>query len=292
MPTPSNMLRAELGISGLASPPNALLSWHPRLSLDLPLLVILFFHGIETEPQDFAWKTHKLPDQIRTAEKNAVLIAPTMQTIVTANGRSIVTGYLNTQDGITRLVAQGFNAVRRRLGRPDDDAWTVQAIGSARLVLAPYSNGYLAWRASVTTLQSPRPAGSTEPAPPAVIGHSAFDCLYWKAPLMDGVNGDGTPEDARFSAKGRALLKDAFVTTHFTQGNPTLTTQARYLDRMVAHEPSLRRHDGIPERLGASDIAWTVAPIADHNVAVSHDAVLSQVIAAVEGFDLPAAPSA
>jgi len=290
MPTPSNMLRAELAISGLASPPNALLAWHPRLSLDLPLLVVLFFHGIETEPQDFAWKTHKLPDQIRTAEKNAVLIAPTMQTIVTPNGRSIVAGYLNTQDGITRLVAQGLNAVRWELGRADDGAWTDQAIGSARLVLAPYSNGYLAWGASVNTLRSPRPAGSTEVPPPAVIGHSAFDCLYWGSPLMDGVNGNGPAEDARFSAKGRALLKDAFVTTHFTKGNPTLTKQAPYLERMVAHDPSLRRHEGVPERLGPADIAWTVAPIADHDIAVSHDSVLSRVIAAVEGFDLPAVP--
>lgn len=288
MPTPSNMLRAELAIGGLASPPNALLAWHPRLSLELPLLVVLFFHGREPDPQSFAWMTHKLPDQVRTAEKNAVMIAPTMR--MSANN-DVVTGYLNTHDGIARLLRQGLNAVRRQLGRPDDDAWANQAIGSARLLLAPYSNGYLAWTAAMRTLRSARPATSTEVAPSAVVGHSVFDCLYWDTPVMDGVDRHGPEENARFSAKGRALLDSAFVTTHFTEGNPTLTKQSRYLNTMIAHDASLRRHDEIPERLGPADIARTVAS-ANHDRAVSHDSVLSLVMAAVPGFELPAVPSA
>ncbi|MGD9885244.1 MAG: hypothetical protein AB7F22_23485 [Reyranella sp.] len=290
MPSPpTNMLRAELAIGGLASPPNALLAWHPRLSLDLPLLVVLFFHGREPDPQNFAWTTHRLPDQVRTTEKNAVVIAPTMQKTA---GNDIVTGYLNTHDGITGLLRQGLNAVRRQLGEADDDAWANQAIASARLLLAPYSNGYLAWTAAMKTLRSTRPTTSTEVAPPAVIGHSAFDCLYWDTPVMDGVDRSRPTENARFSEKGRALLDTAFVTTHFTKGNETLTKQARYLATMVVHDASLRRHDGIPDRLGPTDIAGTVAPIANHDIAVSHDSALSRVVDAVEGFDLPAVPPA
>lgn len=288
MPTPSNMLRAELAIGGLASPPNALLAWHPRLSLDLPLLVVLFFHGREPDPQSFAWTTHKLPDQVRTAEKNAVLIAPTMRM---TDNNDVVTGYLGTHDGIARLLRQGLNAVRRQLGRPDDSAWNDRAIGGAGLLLAPYSNGYLAWRAAMKTLRSPRPPASTEVAPPAVVGHSAFDCLYWDTPVMDGVDRDGPAENARFSAKGRALLETAFVTTHFTEGNETLKKQSRYLDTMIAHDALLRRHHEIPERLGPADIARTVAS-ANHDRAVSHDSVLSLVMAAVPDFELPAVPSA
>lgn len=286
-PPPSNMLCAELAVSGLAPQPNALLAWHPRLSLDRPLLVVLFFHGREFDPRSFAWTTHELPDQIRVAEKNAVVIAPTMR--MTA-GNDVVTGYLDTHDRIATLLRRGLDAVRQRLCGAADDAWTSRAIGNARLLLAPYSNGYLAWQAAMKTLRSARPGTSTEVAPPAVIGHSAFDCLYWETPLMRGVDRHGPAEEARFSPKGQALLDTAFVTTHFTQGNPTLEKHSRYLDAMIAHDPSLLRHDEIPPRLGPLDIVRTVAPIADHNLAVSHDFVLSRVVAAVPGFDLPAVP--
>ena len=291
-PPPSNMLCAELAVSGLAPQPNALLAWHPRLSLDRPLLIVLFFHGREFDPQSFAWTIHELPDQIRAAEKNAVVIAPTMRMTTPVDGTkgSVVTGYLDTHDRIATLLRRGLDAVRRRLGGAADDAWTSRAIGNARLLLAPYSNGYLAWQAAMKTLRSARPGTSTEVAPPAVIGHSAFDCLYWETPLMRGVDRHGPAEEARFSPKGRALLDTAFVTTHFTQGNPTLEKQSRYLDAMIAHDPSLLRHDEIPPRLGPLDIVRTVAPIADHDLAVSHDFVLSRVVAAVPGFDLPAVP--
>lgn len=287
--TPPNMLRASLAVSSLASPPNALLAWHPRVSLDLPLLIILFFHGRETDPQRLAWTTHKLPNQVHAAEKNAVLIAPTMRM---TERNDIVTDYLGTHDGIATLLRQGLNAVRRQLGAAADGGWTDRAIGSARLLLAPYSNGYLAWQAAMRTLRSTRPATSTEVTPPAVIGHSAFDCLYWDTPPMDGVDRDGEPGHARFSESGRAILESAFVTTHFTKGNPTLETQWRSLDVMIAHDSSLLRHDEIPPRLGPRDIARTVAPIANHHLAVSHGSVLSRVVAAVPGFDLPPAPLA
>lgn len=285
---PSNMLRAKLAVPGLAPlATNALLAWHPRLSLDLPLLIVLFFHGREPDPQNFAWTGHRLPEQIAKATKNAVLVAPTMRMTAPVNG-NVVSDYLSSHHSIVTLLREALAAVQKHRAGSGDDAEIDRAIANAGLHLCPYSNGYLAWKAAVKTLRAPRRGASIGVDPPPVIGHSAFDCLYWSTPLMDGVDSDAPADAARFSAKGRALLDTAFVTTHFTSRNETFLTQAKYLDVMIGHDPSLHRHDGVvSERLGPTDIARTVAPISDHSQAVSHDFILSRVIAAVPSFDLP-----
>jgi hypothetical protein len=207
------MKRVKLGIAGLAQQEfNALVAWHKKASLADPLLVVLFFHGQEPDPQNFAWTHHRLPDQIADCGKNAVLIAPTME----LHGGDVVVEYVATRDKIATLVRQGLAAVRQALGQTADAAWVDQAFDKAGLYPVGYSNGYRGWRAVVDALRSP---ASTIDGPPKVIGHSLFDCLYWSTPLMEGVDRAAPPDNARFSAKARAILKSAFVTTHFTAGS-------------------------------------------------------------------------
>ncbi|MBV8191222.1 MAG: hypothetical protein JO339_28560 [Alphaproteobacteria bacterium] len=269
----------------MTQPANALVAWNPRLALDLPLLVVLFFHGQEPDPQNFAWTDHRLPDQIGAAAKNVVLIAPTMRMTKPVKG-DVICDYLATPDSIVTLLREGVAAVTRQLGGTGDAAWIARAVAGAGVHLVPYSNGYRAWAAIVKTLRAPPPPGI---ALPPVIGHSAFDCLYWSSPLMDGVDCHAPAANARFSANGKALLDRAFVTTHFTEGNETLVRQATYLDVMIAHATALHEHPNLPVRLGPGDIARTVAATDKHLQAVSADSNLSRVVAAAPGFDLPAA---
>lgn len=284
-----NMKLVKLpSVEGLAAQQaNALLAWHPRLSVDLPLLVVLFFHGRESDPQNFAWRRHLLPQQLADCGKNAVLLAPTMRMTAQNN---VSTGYLSTHDRIATLVRDGLSTLRTALGLAADTTWVDQAMADVRLLLVGYSNGYLAWSKAVNTLQSPRPATSTVIAPPAVVGHSLFDCLYWSTPLMDGVNRDRPASRARFSARGKAIVDAAFVTTHFTSRNETLR-QGDYLKVMIEHE-QLSAHDHVPETLGPRNIVRTLLPADDHFDAVATRSDLSHVIAATAGFDLPARPSA
>jgi hypothetical protein len=282
---PPNMKRVTLGIAGLAQQEfNALVAWHKQVSLADPLLVVLFFHGQEPDPQNFAWTDHHLPDQIADCRKNAVLIAPTMQ-LVQGN---VVVDYVATRDRIATLVRAGLVAVRQALGQPADAAWVDQAFNKAGLHPVGYSNGYRGWSAVVNALRSPT---STIDGPPPVIGHSLFDCLYWSTPLMDGVDHDASPDNARFSARGRAILQSAFVTTHFTSANETLLLQAKFLRAMVGRDPSLTLHNQIPGSLGPNEIVMTVLPTPDHDQAKSSGSGLSHVVAAAAGFHLPASPS-
>jgi hypothetical protein len=287
--TPSNMKQVKLpSVQGLAAQQaNALLAWHPHLSVDLPLLVVLFFHGREPDPQNFAWRRHLLPQHLAGCGKNAVLLAPTMR--MTAQN-DVSTTYLSTHDRIATLVRDGLSVLRTALGLTADTAWVDRATSDARLLLVGYSNGYLAWSKAVKTLQSPRPATSTVMTPPAAIGHSLFDCLYWSTPLMDGVNRDSPAGNARFSANGKAIVDAAFVTTHFTSRNETLR-QGDYLKVMIERE-ELVAHDHVPETLGPRNIVRTLLPADDHFDAVSSRSDLSHVIAATAGFDLPARLSA
>jgi hypothetical protein len=279
------MRRVKLGIAGLAQQEfNALVAWHRKVSLADPLLVVLFFHGQEPDPQNFAWTDHRLPDQIADCGKNAVLIAPTMQLVQ----NNVVVDYVATRDRIATFVREGLAAVRQALGQTADAAWVDQAFNKAGLYPVGYSNGYRGWSAVVNALRSPT---STIDGPPSVIGHSLFDCLYWSTPLMEGVVHEAPPDNARFSVRSRAILKSAFVTTHFTSTNETLLLQANFLRGMVGHDPSLTLHNQIPGSLGPNEIVMTVLPTPNHDQTVSRDNGLSHVVAAADGFDLPASPS-
>ena len=284
---PPNMQRVKLGITGLAQQQtNALVAWHKNVSLAHPLLVVLFFHGQEDDPQNFAWTHHHLPDQVADCDKNAVLIAPTMQ----MEDNNVVTDYLSSRDRIGAFVRQGLAAVRQSLGKDPDANWVDQAFNTAGLHLVGFSNGHRAWSAAIRALRSP--VSSTIDPPPSVIGHSLFDCLYWSTPLMDGVDREAPSINARFSNKGRAILKSAFVTTHFTSANETLQTQAKLLREMIRNDGTVVSHDHIPDDLGPNDIVMTVLPTSVHLEAVSRDSGLSHVMAAASGFDLPPGPSA
>ena len=277
------MRRVKLGIAGLAQQEfNALVAWHRKVSLADRLLVVLFFHGQEPDPQNFAWTDHRLPDQIADCGKNAVLIAPTMQLVQ----NNVVVDYVATRDRIATLVREGLAAVRQALGQTADAAWVDQAFNKAGLY--PVGYGYRGWSAVVNALRSPT---STIDGPPSVIGHSLFDCLYWSTPLMEGVVHEAPPDNARFSVRSRAILKSAFVTTHFTSTNETLLLQANFLRGMVGHDPSLTLHNQIPGSLGPNEIVMTVLPTPNHDQTVSRDNGLSHVVAAADGFDLPASPS-
>jgi len=102
---------------------------------------------------------------------------------------------------------------------------------------------------------------------------------------------EAPPDNARFSVRSRAILKSAFVTTHFTSTNETLLLQANFLRGMVGHDPSLTLHNQIPGSLGPNEIVMTVLPTPNHDQTVSRDNGLSHVVAAADGFDLPASPS-
>jgi hypothetical protein len=295
---PPNMQRVRLPTAGLAElEKNALVAWHPKVSLGLPLLVVLFFHGLEPDPnnpdsqraQNFAWTGHGLPDQLATCGKNAVLIAPTMRFKHGDQSDYVDSGYLATRDQIATLVQDGLSAIGRSLGRAD--GWPAESvIRQAKLLLAGFSNGYLAWNAAVGALRSP--TGSLV-EPPTVIGHSLFDCLYWSALLMEGVVENSPVANARFSPRSRAILNSAFVTTHFTPTNPTYKAQAQYLQAMIAREPALASHNQIPGSLGPNEIVMAVLPASTgHLQAVRQDNGLSHVMAAVAGLDLPEIPSA
>ena len=275
MPPPDNMALVRLPADGgLVGGNNALVAWHPKVSFDEPLLIVLFFHGLEDDPQAYAWTGHHLPDQLASAPKNAVLIAPTMQ----VNG-SVSTDYLSSPDRLARLVREGVAAIADRIGRPAD-----HALENAKLFLVAYSNGYLAWNRAVKTLQS------AAAAHPQAIGHALFDCLYWRCLLMDGV--EQTPiGQADFSARARSIVDSGFVTTHFTSGGATLK-QAGFLGAMVErHAAELTLHPDIPSDLEPKDVVITHLPT-DHPRAMSFRNELSRLISAVPGFALPASPNA
>ena len=79
MAAPDNMRLVKLPIEGLApGDANALVAWRPGVSFDAPLLIVLFFHGLEENPQTFAETRHHLPEQVAAPAKNAVLVTPPM----------------------------------------------------------------------------------------------------------------------------------------------------------------------------------------------------------------------
>ncbi len=283
LPHPANMILAKLPISGLVEQKaNALVAWTPGVSLAHPLLIVLFFHGREMDPQAAAWQMHALPRQLAEASKNAVLIAPTM---AMSDKNNVISDYLATHERISDLVREGVSAIAKALFKADDRASTDATIATAGLHLAGYSNGYLAWTRAVETLLQ-TPAAKSNALPPPAVGHSLFDCLYWNTTLMTGVDCHAPASSARFSSKALALLRMCFVTTHFTKGNPTLA-QAGYLDSMVKATPSLHLHSSVPTRLDAQDVVLARLPTNNHFRAVSYQSELARVIAAVDGFDLP-----
>ena len=265
------MALATLPIDGLVAGKNALVAWHPRLSFDAPLLIVLFFHGHEKEPQAYAWTGHRLPNQLAGSGKNAVLVAPTMR----VNGNVIV-DYLSSPDGLAKLLREGVAAVAKATHKVADHAFD-----DAKLLLVGYSNGYHAWNRAVETLQS-APA-----AVPPAVGHSLFDCLYWACLLMAGVKGKPIDE-ADFSTDATAIVDSGFVTTHFTKDGATLD-QAKFLEAIVArHAPVMTLHHDVPPKLDAKDVVVTHLPPADdHFKAVVSRNELGRVIKAVRGFDLP-----
>jgi hypothetical protein len=276
MAPPDNMALVKLPVDGgLVGGNNALVTWHPNVSFDDPLLIVLFFHGLEQDPQAYAWTGHHLPDQLARAPKNAVLIAPTMQ----VNG-SVNTDYLSSPDRLAKLVREGVAAIAKAVHRSADHAFD-----NAKLFLVGYSNGYLAWNRAVKTLQS------TPAAHPQAIGHALFDCLYWSCLLMENVE-HTPPGQADFSVRAKSIVDSGFVTTHFTSGGKTLK-QAGLLGAMVErHAPELTLHPDIPSDLEPKDVVITHLPTSDHYKAVSIRSELSRLIGAVPGFALPASPNA
>jgi hypothetical protein len=270
---PANMALVTLPISGLvAASDNALVAWHPKVSLRDPLLVVLFLHGREPDPQNFAWANHNLPRQIAIAAKNAVLIAPTMRMVA----GSVDPTYLSTVDGITKLVRAGLAAIGTAVNQSADGAFD-----RCNLFLVGYSNGYIAWGRAVTTLRA-------TPAAAPMIGHSLFDCLFWDTPLMRGAKGV-PPTDARLPQEAKGIAESAYITTHFTKGGGGTLTQAASLTAMVPHEAALKLHTAIPASLAAGDVVITHLSIDDHFQAVSFKDELANVISVVPGFDLPLA---
>ena len=269
---PANMALVKLPIEGLAaSANNALVAWHPRMSLASPLLVVLFLHGKEPNPQQFAWTDHRLPQQMAIPVKNAVLIAPTMRMVQ----GSVDPTYLSTTNGIATLVREGLAAIGAAAGKPADGAFD-----RASLHLVGYSNGYIAWGRAATTLQA-------TPAAAPVIGHSLFDCLFWDTPLMQGAKGKD-PADARLSEKAKGIAESGFVTTHFTKDGGGTLPQSRSLDSMVRHDAALRLHADMPDSLTAGDVVIQHhKAVDDHFQAVRFEDGLAQVVSAVPGFDLP-----
>jgi len=268
---PANMALATLPVGGLVAGKNALVAWHPRVSFARPLLVVLFLHGKEPDPQNFAWTGHKLPQQMAIPEKNAVLIAPTMRMVQ----GSVDPTYLSTTDGISTVVQEGLAAIGDAAGKPADGAFD-----RASLHLVGYSNGYIAWGRAVTTLQA-------TPAAAPVMGHSLFDCLFWDTPLMRGAKGID-PANARFSDGAKRIVESSFVTTHFTKNGGGTLPQSQSLDSMVRHDAALRLHADIPDSLTAGDVVILHRKsVEDHFEAVSCEEGLAELVSAVPGFDLP-----
>ncbi len=282
MSPPDNMQLVTLPIDGLApGDANALVTWNPGVSFDAPLLIVLFFHGLEENPQTFAQTHHRLPEQVAASTKNTILVAPTMRVSGNVNA-----GYLASFEKIVTLVAEAVLTAGKAVGKIADRTEAKAAVAQAKLHLVAYSNGHVAWSQAIKTLRTSPQASTTLPR----VGHSLFDCLYWSTPLMDGA--EHLPaESARFSNIGRAIPQSAFVTTHFTSNNETLS-RAKSLKVMVEHEPAFQLHDDVPTRLDAKDIVLAHLPSSKHDEAVSSRRELSRVISAVPGFDLPAGPSA
>lgn len=279
---PANMRSVGLPIGGLVPQPlNALVAWHPNVSFELPLLIVLFFHGQEADPQNKAWSKHLLPAQIKEAKKNAVLIAPTMTMDA---GNNVVVDYLSTHDQITQLVRHGLAAIAQSLGIPNDPPAIEAVMSDASLILVGYSNGYRAWTRCASTLQTKPP--STEHPPPPAIGHCLFDSLYWDTLVMSGVRFAPAGSE-RFSKDALDLLRKSFLTTHFTSIDPTTTRRER-LKVMLAHESSLVPHDKVPARLEPRAVVIVSLTTSDHTVAVSTDSGLARVVAATKGFELAA----
>ena len=277
MPEPANMKRVKLPIAGLVSGElNALVAWHPTVSFDQPLLVVLFFHGLEDDPLEAAWNGHHLPQQIAAADRNAVLIAPMMAKA----GGNIDVGYLSTREQITAVVRQGLTAIGRAIGQTADWSASDFATLEHRMLLVAFSNGHRAWTKSIASLRS-----SSGAAPPPVIGHSLFDCLYWSTSLMEGVD-QGNPPAAHFSPKAQAIVEAAFVTTHFTSGNET-RTQGGFLKTMV-NNAGFGWHTGMPGDLEPKHVVRIDVPTPKHLEAVSKNDGLEMVMSAVPGFAAPA----
>lgn len=282
MSLPDNMRRVTLPIKGLATgDANAVVTWNPGVSFDSQLLVVLFFHGLEDNPQSFALTHHRLPEQVAAPRKNVILVAPTMHV-----SGSVNTDYLASFGNIVSLVEEAVLAAGAAAGEIVERADAQAAILQAKLHLVAYSNGHVAWSRVIKTLRS-SPQAATVLAP---IGHSLFDCLYWSTPLMDGAEHVPT-EHARFSNIGRAIPQSAFITTHFTSNNETLS-RAKALKVMIENEPTFQLHEVVPARLDARNIVLTHLPTPNHDEAVSSRRELSRVISAVPGCDLPASPSA
>ena len=276
MPEPTNMKRVKLPIAGLVPGElNALVAWHPKVSFDQPLLIVLFFHGLEDGPLAATWNGHHLPQQIAAADRNAVLIAPMM---TKANG-NIDVDYLSTRQQIAAVVRQGLAAIGKAIGQTDDWSMSDFAAMKHRMLLVAFSNGHRAWTRSIETLRS-----SSGPAPPQVIGHSLFDCLYWSTSLMEDVD-QSDPPAAHFSPDAKAIVEAAFVTTHFTSGNPT-RTQGGFLKTMVA-QAQFAWHTLMPADLEPKHVVRIDLPTPEHLEAVSKSDGLSMMMSAVPGFAAP-----